>query len=74
MALLIRLRAAADKRRFLPFLVPAGRRLLLPFKAVIAVLSRSRSASNAAIIAAVSMLAPWWCFLDGHDCTRTLNG
>lgn len=57
-ASLIRLRADADKWRFTPPLDWAGRPgpRFCPRKAVIAALRRSRSASNASMIVAVSML------------------
>jgi hypothetical protein len=57
-ASLIRLRAAGDKWRFAPLFDRAGRPgpRFRPCKAVIAALKRSRSASNASMIVAVSML------------------
>lgn len=59
MASLIRLRAAGDKWRLTPPFDWAGGRpgpRFRPCKAEIAALSRSRSASNASMIVAVSML------------------
>ena len=56
MASPIRLRAAAERCRFRPSGLPAGLPLLLPlpFRASMALLRRSRSASNSAMIDCVS--------------------